>query len=132
MISTGVRAHATGVRSLVSVECALVILDRRAMEVRAAIGDRHQAELLADELLLDLHTLMDPQQLPGIVKPFFQRGEVVAVHTNSLTTGQPVWLDDKAAQLTEVGGETGIGSEEPVLRVARDAMAVKQLSRPTL
>ena len=98
MIALGVAPHPSRVGTLVALERALEVLDRRH-RVDARVGDKgHERELLALELFLEDHTL-----LPGplreepldVRRPFFDGGEVRSLDPHPFPGRDPVRLDDE-------------------------------------
>jgi hypothetical protein len=106
-----VGAHAAGVRSLIAVEDALVVLRRRHRHGPLAVAQREQGELLALEVLLDEHARVAEA-------PFHEHclergtGLVPAGRDDdALARGQPVGLEDD---------RVSVDRGQPVLHVAHE------------
>jgi hypothetical protein len=107
----GVGAHAAGVRSLIAVEDALVVLGRRHRHGPLAVAQREQGKLLALEVLLDEHARV-PE--PPFHEHRLERGArlvLVGRDDHALARGQPVGLEDD---------RIGVDRRQSLLHVAHE------------
>ena len=91
------RAHAARSRALVAVVAVGVVVGGRREHDRAAVADRLDRELGADDLLLDQHRLPGPpasEQLQRVRARLLVVCEVRSHHLHALAAGETRGLDD--------------------------------------
>src|SRR5437016_4089402 len=102
-----VGAHAAGVRALVAVEDALVVLGRRERHDRRPVRERHERDLVALEELLDDHAAAGVAEEPSpheLVDRLLGLGDRAA-DEDALAAGEAVRLDDDGrTDLVRVAG----------------------------
>ncbi len=100
VVALGVRAHPAGVPAAVALERPLKILDR-GHRVDSAVGDeRHLAELLALELLLDQDLSALQEERFRVRRSLLRFREIGALHPDALARGEAIRLhDERSADL---------------------------------
>ena len=123
-----VGAHAAGIRSLVAVEGALVVLRRGERQRRHAIAKRKERRLLAGEKFLDYDLAGGLAQTAAEhhVDRRVRGGEVFG-DDHALAGGKPVGLDhDRRAALADIG-LSRFGGAETLVGGGGDAVCAAQI-----
>src|SRR5205807_5657343 len=113
---------------------ALVILDERHVDQRAAVAERLQAEFLAIETLLDHYGFFAAlEQLGAVGDGVIDRLQMSARDFHAFSAGQPVWLDDELSErLKPVSNFRREALEDAVVWISRDSVLGQQRSRERL
>src|SRR5437588_268431 len=127
MVRTRIRSHSTGVRSSVSILCALVILDGNRVNDVSAVEERLKGKFLAVELFLYDDLLSCAEYLSAVSNRLSGGMQVLSEDFHSLAAGQPIGFDDKCTKRLKVLSEAFQVSEDTVLGISRNAVFREQL-----